>query len=788
MTPFERIAQAVQHPERIAAEIRASGERVVWVLGWDVPRELVDGFGLHPIRLTPRGLDLGPIDALVGRETMSQRGRRLLATIAALPERDALLISHADSEQPQLFATLRELARTGVMPLPPVDFLDLLTIDRPATRVYNRRRLAATQAWLRMRGGRDAPGPALAAGRRRRTWLAELMALRREGRLTGTEAHQLLAAADILTTAELEGLLPSLLDELRHRAPDERPHILLSGVAIEDPELVARIEASGSFVIGEDHAWGADRIRPLPDDLATATLAPSTGPFTGISARAARMQQLIADHRPERVLHLRFAASDDAAWEAEALRAAAGHTPFLSTTSEQFEAVDAFLRGDHAPAPVALPEPASATAGSRAKPRSRKSLAVLERFGAFQREWFASVRQAAAAGDPVLAVNANAPQEILRAMGLPFVVNQWWASIVAAKQQSPRYAALLRQAGLPADAEAYSSQGVAAALDEDVVLAPWGGLPRPAGLATVLSTDATANLFATWASLTGARLFSFHRSVESRWDLPVRWWDGLADHWQDWIEPERLDLMEAELREAIAEFESLTGKRFDAELFRSVLDLVNEQEEFYRATRDLVARTVPAPISIADSMPATMVPQWHRGTAWARDAARDFHDEVAQRVAAGEAACPGERLRLMFVGRGVWSDMGFYQRWEASHGAVFVCSMYLSLAADGYIRRYDGRDPMRSLAARFVTMGDELRMPTWAGAWHVKEAQLHQCDGAMALSDADPLVLRALREAGFPVLELGIDNYVPDPAAEADLDCRVIEFLEGAVAAKRRTR
>jgi hypothetical protein len=43
----------------------------------------------------------------------------------------------------------------------------------------------------------------------------------------------------------------------------------------------------------------------------------------------------------------------------------------------------------------------------------------------------------------------------------------------------------------------------------------------------------------------------------------------------------------------------------------------------------------------------------------------------------------------MWVGRGLWSDMGFYQRWEDSHGAVFVWSMYLGLAADGYLRDFE---------------------------------------------------------------------------------------------------
>jgi hypothetical protein len=62
-------------------------------------------------------------------------------------------------------------------------------------------------------------------------------------------------------------------------------------------------------------------------------------------------------------------------------------------------------------------------------------------------------------------VNADAPQEILRAMDIPYVVNQWWASIVAAKQRGRDYSALLRAADHPADVEGYSAQGLAAALD-----------------------------------------------------------------------------------------------------------------------------------------------------------------------------------------------------------------------------------------------------------------------------------------------------------------------------------
>jgi len=184
-----------------------------------------------------------------------------------------------------------------------------------------------------------------------------------------------------------------------------------------------------------------------------------------------------------------------------------------------------------------------------------------------------------------------------------------------------------------------------------------------------------------------------------------------------------------------------------------------------------------------------MVPQWHRGTTWARDAARAFYEEVAARVSNGLAAVPNERVRLMWVGRGLWSDMGFYQKWEESHGAVFVWSMYLALAADGYIRSTEGgRDPMRALAARFLTMGDELRMPTWAGPWHVHEAHSHRVDGAVALRDADPFVVRALREGGIPVLELSLDNFSRDGADARGIEESITSFIEGAASARAAAR
>ncbi|WP_206599102.1 2-hydroxyacyl-CoA dehydratase family protein [Sphingomonas turrisvirgatae] len=763
MSPAERLIAACDDAGAVADRLRGEGARVVRILGQDAPYALLRAAGRAPVRMVPRPGPTPDADTLAGDGTLSQRGRSLLQQIVADTSGTPILFTHANSELPQLFATVRELLRTGDIAPRPVHMFDLMHLPRASSRTYNAHQLADLIDWL---GGVNDAALAAAAGEERErpalvaplTGRLRIAAIAAAHALPPDEWREAVAALDPVATGEAVFLLGS-------------PHFSSARSA----ELEARVLT----LVGDDQDWGDPLVKGWATSPTTgegladpARLAPRMLVPTAerIERAASRMDQLGARKAIFVVSQGDEAAEWDAGW----------FETQLSARGFMVERIAA-----------APPAPPAASARSRRAPppRSRKSLTSIASFGAYQRDWFKALRDAVAAGAPLAVVNANSPQEMLRAMDVPFVVNQWWASIVAAKQQSPRYFQLLRDHGYPADAEAYSSQGLAAAFDTDADHAPWGGLPRPALLQAPLGTDATPRIFEHWARESGADLFLFERTADTRLDLPIDWWDSMLDRWDELLQPERLDLMQAELRAVIDRIEATTDRRFDADKFARIMDLVNEQEDYYRKTRDLIAAAHPAPVSITDTMPATMVPQWHRGTTWARDAARDFYEEVKARHEAGDAACPNERLRLMWVGRGLWSDMGFTQRWEGSHGAVFVWSMYLALAADGYIRRTaPGQDPLRALAARFVTMGDELRMPTWAGEWHVKEAASHAVDGAVALTDADPFVLRALRRAGVPVLSLDLDNYNQEGVDDAAIDAQIVAFLEGPVSEYRQRR
>ncbi|MEU9638519.1 2-hydroxyacyl-CoA dehydratase family protein [Streptomyces tendae] len=399
----------------------------------------------------------------------------------------------------------------------------------------------------------------------------------------------------------------------------------------------------------------------------------------------------------------------------------------------------------------------------------------------YQREWFAQLRQEVADGAPLALVNADAPQEIFRTMGIPYVVNQWWSSVVTAKRRAQDYLALLRERGLPDDSEQYSSIPLASIYDPDPANAPWGGLPRPSIVLAETTGDTSRKVFDIWDDQPGVSFYPLESAAEN--DVPARWWELMPRNWEQAVGSDRLDLMTGELEGLIRFLEQTTGRTFSETRFAEVMELTNEQQEWNRRTRDLIARARPCPLSVNDSIPSVMVPQWHRGTVWARDAAHAFHDEVAERVEAGTAVAPAERARLMWIGRGLWFDLDFYRRFEESHGAVFVWSMYLAIAADGYLRY--GDDPLRALAARFAAFSDQLYTPPWSAEWYVKEARHHGVDGVVHLVSDDArgsyFTTRALEAAGIPVLELHADNVDARGAGPEELTRTVGDWLEARV-------
>jgi len=418
---------------------------------------------------------------------------------------------------------------------------------------------------------------------------------------------------------------------------------------------------------------------------------------------------------------------------------------------------------------------------------AEKQLEATVAAASFQKEWFADLRRRVFdERQPYALLQADVPFELFDLMGIPAVSNQWWASIIAAKRRAPAYLDAMSADGHHDGLCHYCSLGYASTKYRDVQEPPWGGLPTPRLLCARLTCDCIHRVFSLWAEAFGSELIEIDHPGAS--DLPVRWWELGRHRWRELVEPHRLAFVASSLQRLVERLETIRGQKLEIEALRHRLEKVNQQEEVFDATRQLIASAPETPVRMTEQISNVMATQWVRGTDWALGHARAFHDEVRQRVKAGVEACPGEKARLMWVGVGLWHDTDFYTAFEESHQAVFVWSMYLAFGPDGYIR-YGLDDPMAALASRLASFNEYLHSPPWASEWIVQQARLHRINGALVLRPRSMkpaaagrlFIERALENAGIPVLPIEanvVDARAWDPIAAREA---VRSFLEKRV-------
>jgi benzoyl-CoA reductase subunit B len=417
-------------------------------------------------------------------------------------------------------------------------------------------------------------------------------------------------------------------------------------------------------------------------------------------------------------------------------------------------------------------------------PASEKQLESTRASSEYQKAWFASLRRDVFdAKKPYAIAQADMPLELFQLLGVPVVSNQWWSAVVSAKQLSGYFFDALGAAGYHEGLCRYCSLSLASSIAGDPSKAPWGGLPRPALLAARLTCDCIQRVFGTWASGLGADFIALDSPGATH--LPPRWWELSRHRWRELYEPHRLDLMVAQMRVLIRKLEKVGRRKFTPQALVEWMEGVNRQEECFDEVRGLICSAPQTPVRMNEQVINVMNAQWHRGSEWAVGHARAFRDEIRSRVQRGIAAYPGEKLRLMWIGAGLWHDTEFYTAFEDSHGAVFVWSMYLAFGPDGYIR-YGLDDPLRALASRIVSMNEQLHNPPWANEWIVEQARRHRIDAAVILipqgsrpsATGSYFIEAGLESAGIPTLEIWADMVDSRRWDARAMRKRVAEFID----------
>jgi len=358
---------------------------------------------------------------------------------------------------------------------------------------------------------------------------------------------------------------------------------------------------------------------------------------------------------------------------------------------------------------------------------------------AYQRKWLEETRERVQQGEPFAICNGDEFEDVLNVMDIPVIVINYYNSLIAVQRKTGHYTKVLADHGYDPSPFAL---GLATTLDGNPEMAPWGGLPKPAIILGSTKNDVEMKTLEVWAREYGCPLYPLEFALDAVPELPhypppPRWWEMTKDHWDELIDPRRLDLRVEEEKALISFLEIATGRKLSMTRLRTALELINEQMEYWGKARDLIAETVPCPASLRDQLAMYQV-MWHRGTARARDFIKAYYEEIRDRVDQGVAANPDEKLRLMWIA-GTPPAWGRFI--EEKYRAVCVCSAFSSIPIDSYRRTVLNDDPLRTIAGRHMVLFMETP------DWRLKDAKLHQCDGVVeAVSPAAPSFNKKLFE------------------------------------------
>lgn len=261
---FAALKDVYDHRENVAAKWRADGKKVIGKLGCDVPDEYIMAAGMLPVQVyadpakplkeTDKYLEYA-FDPVV----RAQFEKIVDGTYA--DQIDALAISNSTDVIIRIFHYLRELHRVEPeKSVPPIAFIDWLFTRNRMHQVRNEMTLSLFKEEVEKWAGRTISDEEIKAAaaviNEDNAALREIQALRREAKVSGSEALVIIGSAFFMDRGDHAALVRQVAEEARNWPVIEGPRVFFTGSNQEDTALYEKIEATGAVIVGEDHDWG----------------------------------------------------------------------------------------------------------------------------------------------------------------------------------------------------------------------------------------------------------------------------------------------------------------------------------------------------------------------------------------------------------------------------------------------------------------------------------------------------------------------------------------------------
>ena len=275
---MEHFASVYHNRDQAARRAHQQGRKIIGRTSHDIPVEPLLAAGFFPVLITADLSRATPFADLYVDPELPGETRILCESISTGDQAflDLLILARA---QDKLYYVLKEIYRLGRAPkMPPLLMLDLMPSQRDSVLAYNRNRYQAFLDRLtRLSNGalnKESLRAACVLTNQIRALHRQIQDLRLQGRISGSQALQVIGAGVFMDLADYARDLATLITQLKTLPASPKKDsgvkkgsgvLIISAEPLRFTQLHEMIESLGGTVMAEDDVWGS---RTASSDIA----------------------------------------------------------------------------------------------------------------------------------------------------------------------------------------------------------------------------------------------------------------------------------------------------------------------------------------------------------------------------------------------------------------------------------------------------------------------------------------------------------------------------------------
>lgn len=369
-------------------------------------------------------------------------------------------------------------------------------------------------------------------------------------------------------------------------------------------------------------------------------------------------------------------------------------------------------------------------------------------------------------GELVCWATGIAPQEFMETMGIATLYPENFGAAMGAKHYSGHFCDVAEANGYSIDICSYARNHfgyIAEGMHVDDV-----NLVKPDFILCCTNTCVT--------------VLKWYENLAKEWGIPCLMFDTPFVY-EEQSTSHQAEYLEAQCYHIIRQLEEITGRTFDMDKFKRVMEISMETVQEFKHVVEL-GKATPSPYCGFDLFNYMGVMVFNRGTEAARDLMRLWAKECEEKIARGEGPWTDqeERFRILWDGIACWPQLSLTYKTLKKYGINMVASNYPNF----WILDYDEPTPkaMGRAYAECIAMNRDIpydlkNFRNLGKNWNLDGIISHSNRSCKPMDFKQYEVRRIiLEETGLPSVIFDGDQTDPDVFSAAQFETRIQSLVE----------